>query len=102
MEQAAFFGSKQPFEEYYVSFNFAQYLGAATISVAVVGAVDLDTGADVTATVTNVGVQVISGTLVYVWVRAGTTGRNYKISCRVTASDGSKYELDGTLPVVEQ
>ena len=94
-------GAKQPYEAYYIQFNFTRYLGTATISSATVTAVDIADNSDVTATITTVGSQSITSPSVYVWVKAGTTAHTYQITCKITASDGSKYELDALLPVVE-
>ena len=94
-------GAKQPYEAYYISFNFARWLGTATISSATVNAVDDADDSDATATVTTVASQVITSPYVYVWVKAGATGKEYQITCKIVATDGSKYELDALLPVVE-
>lgn len=94
-------GAKQPYEAYFISFNFAKWLGTATILTATVTATDTDDDSDATATVTTEGSQVVSSPSVYVWVKAGTSGKVYQITCRITASDGSKYELDALLPVTE-
>jgi hypothetical protein len=95
-------GAKQPYEAYYIQFDFTRYLGTATISTATVTATDTADDSDVTSTITTVGSQSISGGSVYVWVKAGTTGKTYQVTCKITASDGSKYELDALLPVVEE
>lgn len=91
--------SKQPSEAYYVSFDFTNYLGVETVSSAVVVATDLADGTVATATVTTVGSQSVVSPYVYVWVKAGTTGHNYGLSCVATCSAGSVYELDAVLPV---
>jgi len=93
--------TKQPYEEYYLVFDFADWLGTATISSATVTAVNNSTGVDVTATITTVGSQAKTNTEVKVWVKAGTSGETYKITVKAVASDGSKYEKDGLLPVLE-
>lgn len=95
------FDAKQPWEEYHVGFNFESLLGTDTIEAAVVSAVDLETGDDVTDTITDSTEQTTSGSVVYVWVRSGTAGCRYRITCRITTSSGSKWELDGLLPVSE-
>lgn len=94
-------GAKQPYEEYYISFDFTRWVGEDTILTATAGAVDNETGEDVTDSVIAVESQAITGPVVSVWVKAGQTGATYKITCRITVSDGSKYELDAFLPVLE-
>jgi uncharacterized phiE125 gp8 family phage protein len=54
---------------------------------------------DATATITTVGNQSITGSKVYVWVKAGTDGTDYRITCVATASDTSVYELEGLMLV---
>lgn len=99
---ATVLGSKQPSEAYHISFDFTAWLGSETISSAVVVATDLADGSVVTSTVTTVGSQVIASPLVYVWVKAGTSGHDYNINCVVTCSAGSVYELDAVLPVEDE
>ena len=98
------FSTKQPYEAYYVEFPFTKDLGADGIASATVTATNNDTGADMTATVTTAANQIILGQSVFVWVKAGTTGTDYKITCRIVADDdnASQYEKDGLLPVLEE
>lgn len=95
------FGVKTPYEEYHVAFNFENYLGDAGIASATVAVVERATGTVVTGDLTTVGLQLIADPRVYVWVKGGTVGRLYDISCKIVADDtnGSKYEIDGTLPI---
>jgi len=97
------FSPKQPYEAYYVQFPFAKDLESDGIASAVVTATNNDTGADATSTVTTAANQVILGKSVFVWVKAGVSGTDYKITCRIVADDdnGSQYEKDGLLPVLE-
>ena len=97
-------GAKQPYEEYYVEFDFTNYLGTAHIdSIDEVSAVEMASGEDETDAVTDATRQANDEHIVYVWIRAGEDGCRYKLNCRIIADDaeGSKYELDGILPVVE-
>jgi len=97
------FSGKQPYEEYYTAFDFTNYLDAETILSAVVSVIDLASPAvDVTATITTAGSQAITDGTVYVWVKGGSSGHTYKITCKVVCSAGSKHELDVILPVVEK
>ena len=105
MEEIPRLGDKQPYEEYYISFDFTEYLDSATISSATVTALDItaDPDSDVSTTLINSTKQKTDAfaKIVYVWVRAGTAEHEYQITCKVVASDGSKYELDAILPVTE-
>ena len=95
------FSSKQPYEEYYVAFDFFRVIDdGATISSATVSAVDA-LGASATSTVTSVGKQTVSGSRVNIWVQGGTAQR-YKITCKIQTSTGEKYEQDAYLTVVEE
>lgn len=95
-----YFSPKQSYEEYYISFNFKNVLGDDTITSATVTVVDA-LGADATSTLTTVGSQVISGSNVNVWVKAGTAQR-YKITCKIVSSSEEKYEQDAYIVVEEE
>lgn len=95
------FGPKQPSEAYFVAFDFTTDLGAETIASATTVAIDQFDSSNVTATVLNGALQTNTTTVVNVWVRAGTTGHRYLITCDIVGSLGSIYELDGILPVDE-
>lgn len=95
------FRNKQAAEAYYIEFDFDELCGTATVSSATVAAKVVSTGVDATATITTVASQSISGTSVYVWVKAGTAGTDYQITCTATASDGSIYELEGLMLVID-
>lgn len=96
------FSDKQPYEEYYIEFDHTLDLEAATIATAVVTAMVVVTGADVSTVIIDAAKQLITDTSVMVWVRAGVSGTDYKITSRIVASDGSKYELDGLMLVMEK
>jgi len=95
------FRTKQTGEAYYIEFDFSKLCGTATISSAVVSAKIVSTGVDATATITTVGSQSVSGTSCFVWVKAGTDGVDYQITCKATASDGSVYEDEGLMLVAD-
>jgi len=93
---------KQPAEAYFISFNFASDLSAETIAgVPVITAIDRVSLEDAEPTVLDVTKQSNTTTIVYGWVRAGTSGHEYVITCTITGSGGSVYELDAILPVTE-
>lgn len=97
-----FFTSKQPSEAYYLGFDFTADLGATeTVASAAITAVERNTLQDVTATLLDATLQSNGDQVVYAWVRGGTSGREYLLTCRITGSLGSEYELDGILPVEE-
>jgi phage gp36-like protein len=93
--------TKQPSEAYYISFDFTQALGTETVESATVTAIDYGTSEDNTSTVTDSTKQTETSTTVLVWIQAGTAGNKYLITCRVTGSSGSQYELDALLTVAE-
>ena len=95
------FGDKQPYEAYYVDFDFVNVIVSDdTISTATVSVVDDDSN-NVTGTITDITKQDIDSPKVYVWVRAGTTGKTYTITCKIVCESGEQYELEGTLEVTE-
>lgn len=97
-----YFTKKQPWEAYYVRFDLANVFGATEdVASATVTAIDLADGSDVSTTLLDVTKQNLSGTDVNVWVRAGTADHDYKITCKATGDAGSKFELEGVLPVRE-
>jgi len=96
------FRSKQPSEKWPISFDFTAKLGSATIaSVTSIIALDELDNSNVSTTVLDSTLQTNTTTVVYTYVRAGTTGHNYLITCIIAGSDGSIHELEGILPVLE-
>jgi hypothetical protein len=96
------FRTKQPAEKWPISFDFTAKLGAATISsVTSIIALDELDNSNVSTTVLDSTLQTNTTTIVYTYVRAGTTGHRYLITCIVAGSDGSIHELEGILPVLE-
>jgi len=93
------FDPKQPWEEYYLGFDFARLLGSETVASALFTVTE--SGEDVTATMLDGAQQYNAGAVAYCWIRAGTTGKNYIITCQVTGSAGSKYEDEGRIRVKE-
>jgi hypothetical protein len=95
-------GSKQPYEEYFVSFDFTAVIGSAALATANVIAYD-STGATATSIVTEVANQTMATACVYIWVKGGVADNEYKITCQIetNSSPAEKYELDATLPIAE-
>ena len=94
---------KQSAECYYVTFDFTNVLDDENISSADVSAIKLSDNSDVTSTITDVAKQVVTDTTVKIWLKSGTSGTAYKITC-VATCDGtpaSKYEVDALLSVVD-
>jgi hypothetical protein len=91
-------GAKKPGDQYFIEFDFAQWLTATTIAQAVVTAKD-SKGIDVTATLTDSTQQSNTNTAVNVWIKGGASGSFYAILCKVTDSAGEILELDALLPV---
>lgn len=100
---ADYFGAKQPYEEYFIQFDFSNDLGSSEeIDTINVSAVDMSDDSDVTGTLTDATQQANTTTAVNVWIRAGTSGSEYKVTCKIVGNAGSKYELEGILPVIEK
>jgi uncharacterized phiE125 gp8 family phage protein len=97
------FSTKQPAEEYAISFDFTAKLGTENIASAVITAIDQSDSSDVSLTVLKLANQTNTTKIVYGWVRAGTSGHDYLITCTITGdgTPASIYELEGVLPVVE-
>ena len=97
------FSSKQPSEEYAISFDFTLPLGAENIASATITAVDQTTLLNVSTTILEVLNQTNTTKIVYGWVQNGTSGRDYLITCTIIGdgAPASTYELDGILPVRE-
>lgn len=98
----ASFSSKQPWEEYYVAFDFTNVIGSASIATATAIMTDPN-GTDVTATMTEAANLNIASPIVNVWIKGGTTNNDYKLTCRITtdATPQERFEYDATLPVEE-
>ena len=95
------FRTKQPSEKWAISFDFTAKLGAATIaSVTSLIALDELDNSNVSTTVLDSTLQTNTTTVVNTFVRAGTTGHRYLITCIIAGSDGSIHELEGILPVL--
>ena len=91
---------KQASEAYYISWDFSGVLATGeTIASAVVAAVDMADSSVVTGTVTDAAKQSISTSYVYTWVKAGTDGHTYRLTCTATSSLAAVYELEGILAV---
>lgn len=91
--------SKQTYEAYAISFDFAARLGAETIASVTVSAIDQTDQSDVSLTLLDPAKQSNTNTVVYLWVRAGTSGHGYLITVRIVGSGASQYELEAILPV---
>jgi len=91
---------KQASEAYYISWDFSGVLATGeTISSATVVALDMADSSVVTGTVTDVAKQTIATAYVYTWVKAGTDGHTYRLTCTATSSLAAVYELEGILAV---
>jgi hypothetical protein len=96
------FSSKQPWEEYYVGFDFKNVVSTgAVIEDAVITVKDMK-GNDVTSDFTDVGYQKIISPIVYFWVKGGENKKTYKITCKATCDDSEHYEADAMFPVREK
>jgi hypothetical protein len=94
------FDSKQSWEEYYLAFNFFRVMRAEEGILSAEVSVVNDEDEDVTTALTDETKQSISGTQVIFYIRGGTSGVKYKITCRATTTT-EKYELDADLTVLD-
>jgi hypothetical protein len=95
------FGPKQPYDEYYVDFDFSKDLVSPdAVSVASVTATD-ENGADATLVITSAIKQSITSPKVFVWVKGGVDRTMYVITCKIVTTNGEKYEKDGEIFVEE-
>ena len=98
------FGNKQPYEEYYLKFNFSEDMAAAdSISTITAVVTTLDTAAtDVSATMLDATQEYSVGQNAYVWIKGGTDAQLYLVTCKIlTTTLGEKYELEGSILVRE-
>lgn len=90
--------TKQAWENRILEIDCSQAVPAgATISSVEVKAYD-EAGVEVSSTMIH-GTPSISGTTVYVQVKAGTGGANYNVRIRLTLSNGECAEDDLTVAV---
>lgn len=96
------FGAKQPYEEYFITFDFVNEIDSSdSIESAEITVVDSN-GGDVTDDLTDFSKESVTGTKVYVWIQGGITGNTYTITCRViTTVLGEMYEVDADIAVLE-
>jgi len=95
------FDPKQPYEAYYMDFDFVNDIVAPDeISTATITVTDPD-GADVTSILVSSVKQNIESPKVYFWIQAGTSGKTYTITCKIVTDNGEKYEMEGTIVVAE-
>lgn len=87
---------KQPGEERVIPFEFADKLrtGDSISAPSVAGSITAESGI-------TVGAPQQSGTLVLCLASGGTDGQNYRVSCRITTTNGEKLELDVIIQVRE-
>lgn len=93
---------KQPAETYPIAFEYYGKLPAGTSLASAVGsAYNVTDSVDATAAVLHVTAGVIQGTRAIFRVKAGTTGKVYKITSKATLSDGSLLEDEIQMNVTE-
>ena len=95
------FVDKQPYEEYYIDFDFVNVIAYPEESFSATGTAVDELGANATTTIITAIKQYLDPTKVYVWVKGGTTGKTYTITCRIVTDIGEKYEKEGQMSVVE-
>lgn len=101
MPDIQYVGTKQPSEEYYLKFDYSRLLREANAIAAATSAIDLADDSDVTNAIIDKTKQYVYNKCAYVFVQGGTDGHSYKITCSISATDGSRYELECVMPVEE-
>lgn len=93
---------KQPWEEYYIEFDFTNAVGTEEVASATVSAIN-QSGVSSTDVVTDSTQQKVITPYVYVWIKGGVDLSDYTITCKAltNASPQEKYELEAQLPVRE-
>ncbi len=92
--------SKDPEEIITASFDFRNDLGIATITPATpVVSVAVVAGADPDVALTLNGAPTDAAGIVYQSFKLGINANDYKLRCRVDASDGRRLVLAMTIPV---
>jgi len=97
------FSDKQPYEEYYVDFDFSNVVVSPdTIATAAVTAVDDHNNNAITVITTAIKQNIDTAlSKVYVWVQGGVSGTMYYLTCKIITANGEKYEKDGEIYVKE-
>lgn len=92
--------SKHPQEVVDLSFDFANYLGAASIQAGTpLVTASVIEGADPDVATTLQGAPTIVGTIVFQRMRNGLKKVDYGYLCKITASDGRVLVLELHVPV---
>ena len=98
------FGNKQPYEEYYIKFDFSEDMsdGDTIATISSVTAIDVADNSDVSASMLDSNLDFSEGAEASIFLKGGTTDHTYKITCKIlTTTLGEKYELEGLLTVKE-
>jgi hypothetical protein len=95
------FSPKQPWEEYYLEFDFSRDFGEeAIVSAEVSFSPLIEDSAGVP--LIDEERQALEAARVLFWVQGGESGTVYRIECRVVGEDGSRYEMEGDILVLER
>lgn len=95
------FSDKKPYEEFYLGIDFERDLQDENINTGIVTVTRLLDNKDVTATIVDVAKQQLSAMVIYFWVRTGRPNYKYQFDIRIVGVNGSKYEFNATLKVVQ-
>ena len=97
------FGDKQPYEEYYLKFDFTEELAESdSIDEITATVIQVSDDSDTSPTMLDPTKDYADGSNAYVWIKGGTTDTVYLVTCKVTTSVlKEKYELEGSITVRE-
>lgn len=86
---------KQPGESYAIGFEFSGRLpSGANLDSGTVGAINVDTGSDTSATVLDTTTATVSGTQATIGVKAGSDGETHKITFTMTLDNAGADVLE--------
>jgi len=96
---------KQPWEKYPIDLNFAKpaagYKGLDTGETILTEETKAwDGTTDVTSSI--ISSVSIDGQKLQVWIQGGEAGKRYKITAKITSSEGQKLEMDHEFDVKEK
>ena len=97
------FGDKQPYEEYYLKFDFSEEIAENdSVDTLTATVIKTEDNSDVSATMLDGTKDYVSGTDAYVWIKGGVTETAYIVTCRIETSVlKERYELEGAITVRE-
>jgi len=97
------FGDKQPYEEYYLKFDFSEELAESdSIDTLTATVIKISDDTDASDTMLDNSKDYSDGADAYIWIKGGADDTAYLVTCKVLTSVlKEKYELEGSITVRE-